>query len=61
MARIHLVDWRHLAEQTSKEMDPKKLMILVGQLCSALDGERKQKPRLTEPAADWLYQHERKL
>ncbi|MGA2005131.1 MAG: hypothetical protein ABSG70_17225 [Terriglobales bacterium] len=29
--------WRALAEQTSKEMDNGKLMILVQQLCNALD------------------------
>jgi len=48
MARIHLVDWRHLAEQTSKETDPKRLLTLVEQLCSALDGERLQDPQLGE-------------
>jgi len=48
MARIHLGDWRHLAEQTSKETDPKRLLILVEQLCSALDGERLQNPQLSE-------------
>jgi len=30
-------DWRSLAEETSKEMDPAKLTILVGKLCRALD------------------------
>ena len=34
-------DWLPIAEQASKEMDPEKLMILVEQLCSALDGHRK--------------------
>jgi len=34
-------DWLPIAEQASKEMDPEKLMILVKQLCSALDGHRK--------------------
>jgi hypothetical protein len=29
--------WRTIAEQASKEMDRKKLTILVQQLCSALD------------------------
>jgi hypothetical protein len=38
-------DWRSLAEKTSKEMDPAKLMIFVAQLCRALD-ERGKGPRL---------------
>jgi hypothetical protein len=29
-------DWRSLAEEASKEMDPAKLTILVGKLCRAL-------------------------
>ena len=33
-------DWRHIAEQTSKEIDPAKLMILVAKLCRALSDER---------------------
>jgi hypothetical protein len=33
-------DWRSIAEQTSNEMDPAKLMILVEKLCRALDGDR---------------------
>jgi hypothetical protein len=37
-------DWRSIAEQASKEMDPEKLMVLIAQLCSALD-ERKAKPQ----------------
>ena len=37
-------DWRDLAEQASKEMDQERLIILVEQLCSALDGERKRTP-----------------
>ncbi len=36
-------DWRAIAEKASKEMDPAKLMGLVGELCHALD-ERKLKP-----------------
>jgi hypothetical protein len=39
-------DWRTIAEQASKEMDPAKLMILVEKLCCALDGERRQKSQL---------------
>jgi hypothetical protein len=34
--------WRSLAEETSKEMDPAKLTILVGKLCRAL-GERNER------------------
>ncbi len=44
-------DWRRIAEQASKEMDPQKLMILIGKLCSALEGERGQKSRGNEPGA----------
>jgi hypothetical protein len=33
-------DWRYIAEQASKEMDPAKLMILVAKLCRALSDER---------------------
>jgi hypothetical protein len=36
-------DWRCIAEQASKEMDPAKLLSLIGELCHALD-ERKLKP-----------------
>ena len=39
-------DWRSIAEQTNKETDPAKLMILVEKLCCALDGERRQKSQL---------------
>jgi hypothetical protein len=39
-------DWLSIAEQTSKEMDPAKLMILVGELCRALEGERRCKSQL---------------
>jgi hypothetical protein len=41
-------DWRFIAEQASKETDPAKLTILVGKLCCALEGERKQKSGLEE-------------
>ena len=40
-------DWRSLAEETSKEMDPAKLTILVGKLCRALD-ERKERKSPTQ-------------
>jgi len=33
-------DWQSLAEQASKEPDSAKLMLLIGQLCHALDVER---------------------
>jgi hypothetical protein len=36
-------DWRSIAEQTSTEKDPAKLMILVEKLCRALEGKRKEK------------------
>jgi len=38
-------DWRPIAEQASREMDPQKLMILIGKLCCALEGERSEKSR----------------
>ena len=34
---------RYVAEKAGKEMDPEKLMVLITQLCGALD-ERKLKP-----------------
>lgn len=36
-------DWRSIAEQASKEMDPAKLLILVEKLCCALESERRGK------------------
>jgi hypothetical protein len=36
-------DWRSIAQQASKEMEPAKLMILVRKLCCALEGERREK------------------
>jgi hypothetical protein len=36
-------DWRPIAEQASKEMDPQKLTMLIGKLCYALEGERREK------------------
>jgi len=44
-------DWRPIAEQASREMDPQKLMILVEKLCCALDGERREKSRTNEPGS----------
>jgi hypothetical protein len=38
-------DWRPIAEQASKELDPQRLMILIGKLCCALEGECREKPR----------------
>jgi hypothetical protein len=40
-------NWRPIAEQASKEMDPAKLTILIEKLCCALEGERREKSRLT--------------
>ncbi len=45
-------DWRSLAEQASKEMDPAKLTILVEKLCCALGGERREKSRLAETSRE---------
>jgi len=39
-------DWRTIAEQASREMDPKKLAALVNQLCCAFD-ERDKRRRET--------------
>jgi hypothetical protein len=36
--------WRPIAEQA--EVDPAKLMILIGKLCCALEAERREKPRI---------------
>jgi hypothetical protein len=36
-------DWRCIAEQASKEVDPAKLMTLVAKLCDALDRKRATK------------------
>jgi hypothetical protein len=33
-------------KQPSKEVDPAKLMILIGKLCRALEVERREKPRM---------------
>jgi hypothetical protein len=44
-------DWRPIAEQASKEMDPQKLTILIEKLCCALEGERGEKSRGNEPGS----------
>jgi hypothetical protein len=41
-------DWMQLAEQASHEPDPQKLMKIVKDLCTALDGE--PKPPTSSPA-----------
>jgi hypothetical protein len=46
----HSEDWRTIAEQASKEMDPKKLAALVNQLCCAFD-ERDKRRRETYGSA----------
>jgi hypothetical protein len=38
-------NWIDIAEQTSKETDSAKLMVLVTKLCQAIDGERQEKSR----------------
>ena len=35
--------WIPIAELASKEMDSAKLMLLIDELCTALDAERKDK------------------
>jgi len=47
----HPEDWRTLAEKASTEMDPAKLMILVGKLCRALDERNERKPQMQRPFA----------
>ena len=44
-------NWRTIAEQVSKEIDPQKLMVLIGKLCGALEGERREKSRGNEPGS----------
>jgi hypothetical protein len=44
-------DWRPLAEQASKEMDPQKLTILIEKLCWALEDERREKSWGSEPGS----------
>jgi hypothetical protein len=44
-------DWRPIAEQASKELDPQRLMILIGKLCCALEGECREKPRENGPGS----------
>lgn len=38
------MDWREIAEQASRESDPKRLNELIGQLIEALD-KKKRTPR----------------
>jgi hypothetical protein len=51
------VDWRIIAEQASKEMDPQKLTRLVAELCRSLD-DRNRKTEQENPAADTEKQRE---
>ena len=48
-------DWISIAEQTSKEMNPTKLMTLVKQLCSALDDSKKNRMSETPTPSDEQY------
>jgi hypothetical protein len=41
-------DWHHLAEQASKENDPRKLLHLVAELNRALDQNERTSRRLEE-------------
>jgi len=45
-------DWKQLAEQASREPDPKKLMKIVKDLCTALDGEPKPPTTSSVPHPD---------
>jgi hypothetical protein len=44
-------DWRPIAEQASKEMDPQKLTVLIEKLCCALEGGRREKSRGNDPGS----------
>ena len=39
-------DWRIIAEQVIKEMDPEKLLILVARLCKAFDEKQARSARV---------------
>jgi hypothetical protein len=39
-------DWRIIAEEVSKEMDPEKLKILVERLCKAFDEKHARSARV---------------
>jgi len=39
-------DWRSIAEQASKEMDPVKLIVLVRELCRLLEAKRRESSQL---------------
>jgi hypothetical protein len=41
-------DWKHLAEQASKEMDPEKLMSLVNELNRVLEQNEQSSKRRTQ-------------
>jgi hypothetical protein len=51
MTPHHLSDWERLAEQASKEMDPKKLIEIVTEINRVL-GEREQTSRQQRPHGD---------
>jgi hypothetical protein len=42
-------DWRSIAEEASKEMDPARLTVLVGKLCRALDERNERKSPMQYP------------
>jgi len=42
-------DWRKIAEEASAETNPSKMMILVRELCAALDREGSASPQLRSP------------
>jgi hypothetical protein len=44
-------DWRIIAEQASKEMDPEKLTRLVAELCRSLDEKNQKSEKTTRTAA----------
>ena len=47
----HSEDWRPIAEQASKEMNPEKLAALIAQLCGALDERDRRRREMHGSAA----------
>jgi hypothetical protein len=48
---VAIADWRSIAEKTSREMDPNKLMVLVDELCLAIDERNEPRQIMPESAA----------
>ena len=48
---------QHLAEQASSEPDPAKLLVLINDLCDAIDNERAQNRHLRQGCAKDCREH----